>query len=197
MTIDNPPISPFDLVSLWLDDAKVSEPNDPDAACLSTVDGDGYPNARVVLVRKIDENGFCFFTNYNSKKGAELQLIHKAALTFHWKSKGRQVRVRGNVEKVSAAESDHYYQSRPLGNRIGAWASRQSEPLDSRQTLIDRITEAEQKFGTAPPRPDHWGGFRLSPLAIEFWQEGSHRLHDRLVYTKEANGTWGTKRLYP
>ncbi len=197
MTIDNPPLSPFDLVSLWLDDAKISEPNDPDAACLSTVDSDGYPNARVVLVRQIDENGFCFFTNYNSKKGEELELTHKAALTFHWKSKGRQIRIRGNVEKVLAAESDSYYQSRPLGNRIGAWASRQSETLDSRETLINRVTEAEQKFGTAPPRPDHWGGFRLTPLTIEFWQEGAHRLHDRLVYTKGANGTWSTKRLYP
>jgi len=197
MTIDNPPSSPYDLVSLWLSEAKISEPSDPDAACLSTVDGDGYPNARVVLVRQIDEDGFCFFTNYNSKKGQELQETHKAALNFHWKSKGRQIRVRGDIEKVSPAESESYYQSRPLGNRIGAWASRQSEPLDSRQTLIDRVKEAEQKFGETPPRPDHWGGFRLTPITIEFWQEGAHRLHDRLIYTRTSPLEWTTHRLYP
>lgn len=198
MSIDSPTPSPYDIVTLWLADAKNSEPNDPDAACLSTVDTDGYPNARVVLVRQIDENGFCFFTNYNSKKGKELQATHKAALTFHWKSQGRQMRIRGDIEKVTAEQSDSYYQSRPLGNRIGAWASRQSEQMDSRQTLIDRVAEAEQKFGENPPRPDHWGGFRLRPITIEFWQEGAHRLHDRLVYTKTKDGTgWTTTRLYP
>jgi pyridoxamine 5'-phosphate oxidase len=190
------PANPFSLFHNWMEDAKKSEPFDPDAACLSTVDPDGLPNARVVLIRKIDERGFCFFTNYDSAKGQELIQSGKAAINFHWKTLKRQVRVRGAVSKVSAAESDDYYATRPMGNRIGAWASLQSRPLPDRETLIARVNEFETKLGDHPPRPDHWGGFRLTPLSIEFWQEGEARLHNRVTYSRQGD-IWSLSRLYP
>lgn len=191
-----PTATPYELVMAWLEDAKQSEPTDPDAACLATIDKDGLPNARVILVRQIDENGFCFFTNRESAKGNDLKHTPKAALNFHWKSLKRQIRIRGTISPVTEEESDTYYNSRPLGNRIGAWASRQSRPLDDRQTLIDRTKEYENKYGEHPPRPDYWGGYRLSPLSVEFWQEGQFRLHHRLLYTKTADG-WVTTKLFP
>lgn len=189
-------LTPYDFFRKWFDEACVSEPVDPDAACLATVDKDGMPDARVVLIRRADERGFCFFTNYSSQKGQELTATPKASINFHWKSLKRQVRIRGTVEKVPSAESDAYYNSRPLGSRIGAWASIQSQPLPSRQTLLDRVAEFENKFDDHPPRPDHWGGFRLTPVSIEFWQEGEFRLHDRTRYEKTADG-WNIVKLYP
>lgn len=189
--------SPFTIFHIWMNEAKASEPSDPDAACLATVDSDGFPNARVVLIRRIDERGFCFFTNTKSQKGNELTTSPKAAINFHWKTLKKQIRIRGNIVRVSDAESNEYYASRPLGNRIGAWASLQSQPLAKRQDLIDRVKMHEEKFGNNPPRPDHWGGYRLLPLSIEFWHEKEHRLHSRLRYQKNEKGDWETSELYP
>lgn len=190
------PEDPFFLFHTWINDAAKTEPSDPDAACLATVDKDGLPDVRVVLIRKIDENGFCFFTNYTSAKGKELEQHPKAAINFHWKTQRRQVRVRGAITKLTPAESDDYYQSRPIGNRIGAWASLQSRPLDDWNTLVNRVAEFQEKFGDTPPRPDHWGGYRLSPLMIEFWQEGDARLHHRVKYKKTGH-EWIPIHLYP
>lgn len=189
--------SPYSIIRDWMDEALKSEPNDSDAACLATVDETGLPDARVILVRKIDNSGFCFFTNYESAKGRELLTTQKAALNFHWKSLGRQIRVRGNVTPVTEQESNEYYASRPLGNRIGAWASKQSRPLPDRETLINRISHYEQMYGDGPPRPPHWGGFRLIPVSIEFWQDGEFRLHHRLLYTLADDGSWTTTLLFP
>lgn len=190
------PESPFSLFRTWMNDAERTEPSDPDAGCLATVDKDGLPDARVVLIRKIDESGFCFFTNYTSAKGQELESHPKAAINFHWKTQKRQVRVRGTIAKLTPAESDDYYQSRPIGNRIGAWASLQSRPLDDRDILVRRAAEFQEKFGDNPPRPDHWGGYRLSPLTIEFWQEGEARLHHRIKYERSGD-IWLPIHLYP
>jgi pyridoxamine 5'-phosphate oxidase len=189
--------SPLSVFHIWMSEAKTHEPSDPDAACLATTDSDGYPDARVVLIRKIDDRGFCFFTNTKSQKGNELENSPKAALNFHWKSLKKQIRIRGDVMRVSDDESDEYYFSRPLGNRIGAWASLQSQPLNTRQDLIDRVREYEKKFGDAPPRPEHWGGYRIIPFSIEFWQEQEHRLHSRLRFQKNSSGDWETSELYP
>ncbi|MBL8641989.1 MAG: pyridoxamine 5'-phosphate oxidase [Alphaproteobacteria bacterium] len=191
------PETPLDIFHIWISDAKISEPSDPDAACLATVDANGYPNARVVLIRKIDDRGFCFFTNTESQKGHELATTERAAINFHWKSLKRQVRIRGDIERVSDIESDIYYTSRPLGNRIGAWASMQSQPLENRQILIDRVAEMEKKWGETPPRPAHWGGYRLVPHSIEFWQEEEHRLHRRIRYDRNHTGVWTWSILYP
>ncbi len=188
--------TPLELFNQWFEDARQSEPTDPDAACLATVDKDGLPNARVILVRKIDDRGFCFFTNCESAKGQELLSAQKAALNFHWKTRKRQVRVRGTITPVSKNEADEYYKSRPLGNRIGAWASLQSRPLDSRDTLIKRVEEFENKFGDDPPRPDHWSGFRLTPITVEFWQEGEFRLHNRILFKRDGE-SWTQQTLYP
>lgn len=188
--------NPLDLFRQWYDKAVLSEPSDPDAACLATVDPTGLPDARVILVRSVDERGFCFFTNYESRKGQEILTSQKAALNFHWKSTEQQVRIRGTAQKVAEEESDSYYQSRPLGNQIGAWASLQSRPLDTRETLLARVEEFTEKFGETPPRPAHWGGFRLIPDTIEFWQAGEFRLHDRVIYTRTETG-WTHALLYP
>jgi pyridoxamine 5'-phosphate oxidase len=190
---------PFSLLELWLAEAKARELRDFDAAALATVDSEGLPNVRMVLVRGIDARGFVFYTNTESTKGEELNAHPKAALVFHWKSLGRQVRVRGPVEHATVAESDAYYGSRPRESQIGAWASKQSRPLHSRAALereAERIAETYQ--GAAVPRPPHWHGFRLVPLAIEFWKEGAHRLHDRLVFSRAAPGAqWRRELLYP
>lgn len=189
--------SPFSLFHIWMGEAQKSEPSDPDAACLATVDDNGYPNARVVLIRKIDERGFCFFTNTQSQKGQELNSNTKAAINFHWKTLKRQIRIRGDIERVSDAESDAYYVSRPLGNRIGAWASLQSQTLGVRQTLVDRVAASEKQFGDNPPRPPHWGGYRIIPASIEFWQESEFRLHQRTRFDKDEKGLWVSSMLYP
>lgn len=181
----------------WMDDARGSEPSDPDAACLATVDKNGFPNARVVLVRRIDDRGFCFFTNCESQKGEELFHTPKAALNFHWKTLKRQIRVRGTVEPVSPQEADEYFATRPAGHKIGAWASQQSRPLPNRQLLIDRAKAMEEKFGEDVPRPDYWSGYRLVPFSIEFWQEGEFRLHHRTRYDLNDGGYWTIATLFP
>ena len=187
---------PIDIFSSWLDEAKISEVNDPDAMSFSTVSDDGYPSVRMVLLRKFDKNGFIFFTNYNSRKSSEIKKNSKGALCFHWKSLRRQVRAVGKIEMASKKESDDYYYSRPLGSRIGAWASKQSEKLESRKLLLKRVNEYEGQYKENPPRPDFWGGFRLIPKEIELWSDGKFRLHDRFKFLLVKN-KWEANRLYP
>ena len=188
--------NPIDLFASWLDEAKITEPNDPDAMSFATVSSDGYPSVRMVLLRKFDKKGFIFFTNYNSRKSNEINVNSKGALCFHWKSLRRQVRAVGNVERATYQESDDYYFSRPLGSRIGAWASKQSKLLDSRETLLKRVKKYEDRFEDKPPRPEFWGGFRLVPKEIEFWSDGKFRLHDRFRFVQVKN-KWKANRLYP
>jgi len=188
---------PIALFGEWLDDAARSEPNDPNAMALATVDDDGLPDVRMVLLKGHDAAGFVFFTNVESAKGRELLAHSKAALCFHWKSLRRQIRVRGPVTTVSAAEADEYFASRPRGSRIGAWASKQSRPLESRFALEKAVAVYTAKFGIGEiPRPEYWSGFRLAPVAIEFWHDRPFRLHDRLKFTRTADG-WEKTRLYP
>ena len=188
---------PFTLFASWLKDATASEVNDPNALALATVDEEGLPNVRMVLLKGFDSDGFVFYTNYESQKGRELLFAKKAAMCFHWKSLRRQVRVRGPVETVSDAEADEYYQSRPRGSRIGAWASQQSRPLESRFALEKAVAEYTAKFGLGDiPRPAHWSGFRLRPSSIEFWHDRKFRLHDRIEFRKAGDG-WEKVRMYP
>ncbi len=188
---------PFRLFSEWLAAATASEPNDPNAMALATVDADGLPNVRMVLLKGLDDGGFVFFTNYESDKGRELLASRKAALCFHWKSLRRQIRVRGEITPVPAAEADAYFASRARGSRIGAWASKQSRPLESRFALEKAVASYAAKFAIGEvPRPDYWSGFRLTPLAIEFWKDGQFRLHDRVRFIRAGEG-WEKTRLYP
>ena len=191
--------NPFVLFAEWLGAAEQSEPNDPNAMALATVDGDGLPNVRMVLLKGFDEHGFVFYTNYESAKGRELLANPKAALCFHWKSLGRQVRVRGGVAPVEPAEADAYFASRARGSRIGAWASKQSRPLESRFALEKAAAAFTAKFAIGEiPRPDYWSGFRLAPSEIEFWSAGTFRLHDRIQFRRAAAGDgWEKTRLYP
>lgn len=185
------------LFSEWLKDAEKSEPNDPNAVALATADEVGQPSLRMVLLKGLDEQGFAFYTNLESRKGEQLIVNPRAALLFHWKSLRRQVRVEGPVSPVSAEEADAYFASRPRQSQLGAWASQQSRPLESRFALEKRVALFAAKFGVGTvPRPAHWSGFRLAPSRIEFWQDGAFRLHDRLVYHREDQG-WRTERLYP
>ncbi|WP_432284634.1 pyridoxamine 5'-phosphate oxidase [Aminobacter sp. BA135] len=189
---------PFQLFASWLKDATASEPNDPTALALATVDTDGLPDVRMVLLKGFDEHGFVFYTNFESAKGREILATMKAAMCFHWKSLRRQVRVRGPVEIVTDAEADEYFASRPRGSRIGAWASKQSRPLESRFALEKAVAEytARHVIGEIP-RPPHWSGFRIVPSQIEFWHDRPFRLHDRVVFTRTADGGWDKDRLYP
>lgn len=188
---------PFALFSAWLEDATRSELNDPTAMALATVDRDGMPDVRMVLLKGFDRAGFVFYTNLESRKGEELLSSMRAALCFHWKSLRRQVRVRGEVEKVSDAEADAYFASRPRGSRIGAWASKQSRPLESRFALEKAVAEYTAKFLTGGiPRPPYWTGLRILPETIEFWHDRPFRLHDRVCFTRSAGG-WEKERLYP
>ncbi|MGP1395271.1 MAG: pyridoxamine 5'-phosphate oxidase [Inquilinaceae bacterium] len=188
---------PIDLFRVWLADAERAEPNDPNAMTLATAGTDGAPSARMVLLKGVDDGGFVFYTNLESRKGGELAANPQAALCFHWKSLRRQVRVEGAVESVEPAEADAYFASRPRGSRIGAWASTQSRPLKGRGDLVKRVADYTMKFGVGQiPRPDHWSGFRVLPRRIEFWHNRQFRLHDRLVYEREQAG-WRTVRLYP
>jgi pyridoxamine 5'-phosphate oxidase len=190
---------PLRLFAAWMEEASDKEPADPNAMAVATVDADGMPNVRMVLLKGVDERGFVFYTNMQSAKGRELDANPKAALVFHWKSLSRQVRVRGTVERVSEAEADAYFASRARLAQIGAWASKQSAPLESRLAFEKAIAvyTAKHAIGTIP-RPPHWSGYRIVPLAIEFWQDRPFRLHDRIEFTRAANGAdWKRTRLYP
>lgn len=189
---------PISLFGAWMAEAEASEPSDPNAMTLATVDADGMPDARMVLLKSHDVDGFVFYTNRESTKGRELAANPRAALCFHWKSLGRQVRVRGDVGEVSPEEADAYFASRPKGSQIGAWASEQSQPLESRFALEKAVAKYAAKFGlTTVPRPERWIGYRIVPVRIEFWRASTFRLHDRLVFERTPDGTWSTTRLYP
>jgi pyridoxamine 5'-phosphate oxidase len=189
---------PFELFASWFEDAQESEPNDPNAMALATVDPEGLPDVRMVLLKGFDHDGFVFYTNLESRKGGELAATMKAALCFHWKSLRRQVRVRGPVERVGDAEADAYFASRARGSRIGAWASKQSRPLESRFALEKAVAEYTAKYALGEiPRPPFWSGFRIVPRMIEFWADRPFRLHDRVVFDRTAEGGWTKARLYP
>lgn len=196
---DAGPLDPFALFEEWFGLAVASEPNDPTAMALATVDAEGMPDARMVLLNGRDGRGFCFFTNLESEKGLQLAARPNAALLFHWKSLRRQVRLRGPVEPVSAKEADAYFESRPRGSRIASSASDQSRPLGSRKALAARFEALSAELGEGRvPRPPHWSGRRLVPLSIEFWRDGPFRLHDRVRFSREAPGAaWSRTRLYP
>jgi len=191
--------NPFRLFDAWLKEAERSEPNDPNAMTVATVDSNGMPNARMLLLKGVDERGFVFYTNYESTKGRELLANPQAALLFHWKSLRRQIRVRGTVDQVGAEEADAYYATRPLGSRIGAWASKQSRPLESRAALGEAVKHFGKLFaGIEPKRPPYWSGFRVVPLEIEFWHDRQYRLHDRVVFRRETrDAAWTKARLFP
>jgi pyridoxamine 5'-phosphate oxidase len=193
-SVDADPIRQFEAWFKQALDARLPEPN---TMTLATVDSRGYPAARIVLIKAVDERGFVFFTNYESRKGQDLAANPHASLLFYWIELERQVRIEGTVVKTSAEESDAYFNSRPLGSRIGAWASDQSRPLESRALLEAREKSFSERFGENPPRPPHWGGYRLVPETIEFWQGRPSRLHDRIIYTRRSTGAWGISRLSP
>jgi pyridoxamine 5'-phosphate oxidase len=190
---------PFALFERWFKEALAKEPSDPNAMALATADAAGFPDVRMVLMKGFDAAGFVFYSNAESAKGAQLAANARAAVCFHWKSLRRQVRLRGAIEPVSDAEADAYFHTRDRGAQLGAWASAQSRPLPERLALEKRVAEFALKFGVGePPRPPHWRGYRLVPLAFEFWRERPFRLHDRLVFARGAAGeAWSKSRLYP
>lgn len=204
MIDDVTPENPWGIFQTWLEEATQSEPNDPTALCLATVGADGMPSARMVLLKDWDQRGFVFYTNSESRKGTQILAHPKAAMTFHWKSLRRSVRIEGTVTQVTDREADDYFQSRPRQSRIGAWASAQSRPLAGRFELEKKVAVYSARYAVgAVPRPDYWSGFRVRPLRIEFWQDGAFRLHDRLVYhaldsdEKKGVTSWRTERLFP
>jgi pyridoxamine 5'-phosphate oxidase len=189
---------PFTLFHAWLDEAQKSESNDFNAMSIASVDREGRPNVRMVLLKDAANGTFVFYTNYESAKGVELIGRPYAALCFHWKSLGKQVRVRGTVEKTSAAESDAYFATRPKEAQIGCWASAQSRAVETRWAFEKEIAKYAAQYALSKvPRPPYWGGFRVTPFEIEFWRNRPFRLHDRLVYRRETSGPWRTERLYP
>jgi len=191
--------NPFKVFGQWLNEAKSSETNDANAMSLATVDKDGMPDCRIMLLNGINDKGFIFYTNSRSVKGSELALNPKACLLFHWKSSRRQVRIRGAITQVSSAVADEYFATRPRGSQIGAHASLQSSPMDKREDLVARVEKFTKEFQEVNvPRPDHWNGYLLAPVQIEFWQDGEFRLHDRLTYIRQnQNEPWLAKRLNP
>ncbi len=190
--------SPFEIVRRWLGEAEQSEPNDPNAMALATADAGGLPNVRMVLLKEVEDDGFVFYTNYGSAKAQELDANGQAALVMHWKSLRRQVRVRGTVSRIEGAQADEYYASRSLKSRLGAWASRQSQPLSSRTALMAEVAKVSATHGVNPPRPSFWGGFKITPVEIELWADGAFRLHDRFVWRRETpNNAWKIDRLNP
>ena len=193
----NSNINPLSLFAEWFEDAKKSEINDPNAMNLATISADGRPSSRIVLLKSYNEQGFVFYTNSNSKKGKSIKNNTNVALNFHWKSLLRQIRIEGTVSLISNHEADDYYNSRPLGSRIGAWASMQSEELDNRSSLLKRVEEFKQKFENENiSRPPHWNGYIVNPSLIEFWQDMEFRLHDRVEFIRKAD-KWISRKLYP
>ncbi len=189
---------PFVLARAWLAEAETTEPNDPNAIALATVDAAGMPDVRMVLLKDIEADGFVFYTNYDSAKGQQIAATGTAAFVMHWKSLRRQIRVRGPVTRAEGPEADAYYASRALQSRIGAWSSRQSQPLDSRATLLAEVARQGLRHGLHPARPPFWGGFRITPVQIEFWADGAFRLHDRFQWRREGAGApWTVTRLQP
>ena len=190
---------PFVLFGAWQDEAGLTEPNDPTAMAIASVDADGLPDLRMVLCKAWDERGVVFYTNFESAKGREILASRKAAALFHWKSRRRQVRIRGPVEVVSDTEADAYFASRPRGSRIGAWASAQSREIASRAALEAQVAEVEARYpGEDVPRPPHWSGLRIRPLQIEFWSDGADRLHDRILFSRRSlDEGWSRARLSP
>ena len=189
---------PFVIARRWLDEATQTEVNDPNAIALSTVDADGLPNARMVLLKEIEDAAFVFYTNYTSAKAQELDYAGKAAFVMHWKSLRRQIRVRGVVSKEEGPQADAYYKSRSLKSRLGAWASDQSSPLASRASLVAEVAKVTAKKGPNPDRPPFWGGYRITPVEIEFWADGEYRLHDRFVWRRAGpSDDWSVTRLNP
>ena len=190
---------PFTLFASWLREAETTEPNDPNAVALATVDEDGLPNVRMVLLKGFDSDGFVFYTNFESQKGQEILSQKKAAMCFHWKSLRRQVRLRGLVEVVSDKEADEYFKTRARGSRIGAWASKQSRPLEGRFALEKAVAEYTARYAIGDiPRPPYWSGFRIRPLSIEFWHDRQFRLHDRIEFRRDGpEGAWQKVRMYP
>lgn len=189
--------TPFQLFDSWYEEAKATEPNDPGAMALATVDASGQPSVRMVLLKGHDARGFVFYTNFEGRKARELNAVPKAALLFHWKSIRRQIRIEGPVSSVSDAEADAYFATRGRDSQIGAWASDQSRPLDRRETFLNRFNDISDRYaGTSVPRPPQWGGFRVAPHAFEFWQDREHRLHERRIFTR-MDGAWQEGMLYP
>jgi pyridoxamine 5'-phosphate oxidase len=188
--------NPIDQFRIWFDQAQHAELPEPNAMTVASVDADGKPSARTVLIKEVTNEGFVFFTNYESRKGQALTANPQAALLFFWPELERQIRVEGSVEKISEKESDDYFHSRPLDSRIGAWASPQSQVISGRTQLVTKAAEYALKFALNPPRPPHWGGFRVKPEALEFWQGRPSRLHDRIQYLKN-NDAWTIQRLAP
>ena len=190
---------PIQLFKIWMDEAKKSEPNDPNALSLATSNKDNIPSVRIVLLKEFNQNGFVFYTNLNSQKGNELKENPKAAMCFHWKSLLRQIRVSGTVTQVEDIVADQYYNSRDYESRIGAWASKQSKELSNRDELMNSIKEFKKKYNdeNKVPRPSYWSGWNLSPSSIEFWLDGDSRIHERLKYTIDKNGNWIKSLLNP
>ena len=199
LTKENVDTNPIRQFRRWFDEVRAGGVSEQDATSmtLATATAGGRPSARIVLLKSFDDRGFVFFTNYQSQKGNELNENPRASLLFYWSTLWRQVRIEGEVERISATESEEYFQSRPLGSRLGAWASNQSEVIDRRETLEARFAELQQRFGEDVPRPEHWGGYRLKPNSIEFWQGRDNRLHDRLRYRLQEDGGWVIERLAP
>ena len=190
---------PIKLFKIWMDEAKKSEPNDPNAVALATSNKNNFPSVRMVLLKDFSQNGFVFYTNLESQKGNELKENPKVAMCFHWKSLLRQIRINGSVSLVADDVADAYYNSRAYESRIGAWASKQSQELKNRDQLISSIDKYKKEFNdrNKVPRPSHWSGWNLSPMSIEFWLDGENRIHERLKYTKDSNGNWVKSLLSP